>query len=122
MEPLTPAAAKAKSDDWPEHVKISIWMVPEDDHWVALSADFNVVGMGRTEHAALHNLSENLNAYLSSFREEGAPFGDACRPISRREELRLRGRQAFGIIEAWRQQKVRHSEVDLAPRAEVALC
>lgn len=122
MDALTPQAAKANTDEWPERVKISIWMVPEDDHWVALSADFNVVGMGRTDHAAFHNLSDNLHAYFSSFREEGRPFADACRPIARREELRLRGRQLIGLVEAWRQQKVRHSRVDLAPLADGALC
>lgn len=121
MKPLTSETARSTSNDWPERIKISIWMVPEDDHWVALAADFNVAGMGRTEHAALHNLSDNLHAYLSSFREEGAAFSDARRPIPRREDLRLRGRQIISRLEAWRKQKVRHSELDLAPLTDGVL-
>lgn len=122
MEPLTPTVAEAKEGDWPERMKISIWLVPEDDHWVALAADFNVAGMGRTDRAALDNLSENLGAYLESFREEGASFADACRPIPRREELRLRGRQLISGLETWRQQKVRHSKVDLDTVGDGVAC
>jgi hypothetical protein len=122
MDPLTPQAAKANTEQWPERLKISIWMVPEDDHWVALSADFNVAGMARTDHAALHNLLDNLHVYLASFRGEDRPFADAYRPIARRETLRLRGRQLTSHVEAWRRQKVHHSEVDLSPVTDGAVC
>lgn len=122
MEPLTPAVADAKGNAWPDRIKLSIWMVPEDDHWVALAAEFNVVGMGRTEHAALHNLSENLIAYLTSFHDENVPFSATYRPISRREEFRLRRKQFIGRLEAWRSQKVQHSEVDLSPLSDGAFC
>jgi predicted RNase H-like HicB family nuclease len=119
----TDVAPITTSEAWPERITISIWMVQEKDHWVALVADFNVAGMGRTESDAFQNLSENLNAYLAAFRAEGATLEDARRPISKREELRLRLSQVASVAEAWRRRKVRHSHYDVSPRTDgVAFC
>jgi len=123
VDSSTSKVGRGGSDTWPERVEISIWMVPEDDHWVALAAEFNVAGMGRTEQNAIDNLSDNLKAYLASFREEGASFTDARRPIPRREEMRLQGRRILGTAEAWRQRKVHQFKHDLMPRTDgLALC
>jgi predicted RNase H-like HicB family nuclease len=82
-------AGSQPAPDWPDHIKVSIWVVKEAGHWSALASEFNVVGMGNHHDEALENLRENLSAYLVSYAEEGAPFSKAQRRIPVRESLRL---------------------------------
>ncbi len=85
------ADIKAKAQaDWPERIKVSIWLVRENDQWSALASEFDVVGMGATEKEALDNLDETLGTYLSSYIAEGASYKEARRPIPWRERARLR--------------------------------
>jgi predicted RNase H-like HicB family nuclease len=85
-------AAKSRVE-WPDPIKISIWLVYEDGHWSALASEFDVVGMGPTQEAAMENLAETLGAYLAGYISEGAPFDAARRPIPVREGVRLKFRE-----------------------------
>ena len=110
------------ADHKPDQIKVSIWLVCENDQWSALASEFDVIGMGQTQEAAIENLSETLNAYLDSFQAEGATLDDARRPIPMREELRLRLLQSLGKIRAFRHRWVRRSEVDFPMANHLAHC
>jgi predicted RNase H-like HicB family nuclease len=89
MQQETDISGKPQTN-WPERIKISIWLVYENDQWSALASEFDVVGVGATEEAALENLDETLGAYLASYIAEGAPYKAALRPIPWRERARLK--------------------------------
>jgi hypothetical protein len=85
-----PAAVEPnRADDWPEVIRVPIWLVREADNWQALAANFDIVGQGATEGLALENLQELVSDYLSSCAEDGMSFADAQRPIPLKERLRL---------------------------------
>jgi predicted RNase H-like HicB family nuclease len=127
MHQETNIAAQSRAD-WPDSIKISIWLVYEDDQWSALASEFDVVGMGATQEAALENLRETLSAYLQSFASEGAPFEAARRPIPLRERFRLRLSQ-FATVAVRRMpdgsqdrpRSVEHAEQSFTP-SEFAHC
>ena len=89
---MNPATADPQGQtDWPEAIRISIWLVHEHDHWQALAADFDIVGQGQTEGLALQNLQELVIDYLSACAEDGMTFAEIQRPIPLKERARLEG-------------------------------
>ncbi len=121
MQQETNIATKPGAD-WPNPIKISIWLVHEDNQWSALASEFDVVGLGATQKAALDNLGEMLSAYLAGYIAEGAPFRAARRPIPLRERARLK---FFQLVTAAirrlpdgpqdRPRSVQHAEQSLTP-------
>src|ERR1044072_48591 len=92
MPAMTDQAAKQSPDsapNWPDVIRISIWLVREPDGWQALAADFDIVGQGASEGLALRNLQELVIAYLDSCIEDGMSFEEARSPIPVNERLRL---------------------------------
>ena len=87
MKPATVDPRRA--DDWPEVIRVPIWLVHEVDSWQALAANFDIVGQGQTEGLALQNHQELLIYYLSACAEDGMSFAEVQRPIPSRERLRL---------------------------------
>lgn len=86
---INESAARQASSDWPEALRLSVWLVREHGEWTALSSEFGVAGKGATEEFAIHNMEALLETYLRSFHDEGASFADARRPIPLRHRLRL---------------------------------
>lgn len=88
---MNPAIAedKQRADDWPEVIRVSIWLVREQDNWQALAANFDIVGQGQTEGLALQNLQDMVVDYLAACWEDGMSFAEVQRPIPFRERLRL---------------------------------
>ena len=87
---MNPATSDPKGpSDWPEAIRISIWLVREQDNWQALAANFDIVGQGQTEGLALQNLQELVIDYLTSCAEDGMSFAEVQRPIPLGEKLRL---------------------------------
>jgi predicted RNase H-like HicB family nuclease len=131
MQPENDIVAKAAQSNWPNPIKLSIWLVCEDDQWSALASEFDVVGMGGTKEAAMENLMEMVAAYLASYMQEGVPFEEARRPIPFRERVRL-GLAAFRTTASDRlpartkgtqhdhvPRAVRHSHLDMTPQGTV---
>jgi len=75
---------------WPRQIDVSVWLVSEGDRWNALASDYNVIGVGPSQEAAIANLKENIKAYFASFAKEGRSLKDARRPVPLKERLRLR--------------------------------
>lgn len=87
---MNPATAEPKpADDWPEVIRVPIWLVREQGNWQALAANFDIVGQGQTEGLALQNLQELVVDYLSACAEDGMSFAEVQRPIPLAERLRL---------------------------------
>jgi len=121
MQQETNIAAKSQAD-WPDSIKISIWLVHEDNQWSALASEFDVVGLGATQKAALDNLGETLSTYLAGYIAEGAPFEAARRPIPLRERTRLKFYQLVTAAirrlpdgSQDRARSVQHAEQSLTP-------
>lgn len=89
---MTDLATKQPSErapKWPDVIRVSVWLVREQDGWQALAADFDIVGQGASEGLALRNLQEQVVAYIDSCIEDGMSFGEARTPIPAKERLRL---------------------------------
>jgi hypothetical protein len=84
-----PTADPKQANDWPEVIRLPIWLVREENNWQALAANFDVVGQGQTEALALQNLQELVIDYLDSCAEDGMTWAEVQRPIPREERLRL---------------------------------
>ena len=113
---ITASGEQAKN--WPNPIKISIWLVDEGGSWSALASEFDVVGMGATRDAALNNLGETLGTYLASYFQEGASFEEALRPIPRRENLKLRFSAAVTALKGRLPRgRDNHRHPDGAPRS-----
>jgi hypothetical protein len=87
--PSNPSKPGAPSDQEPEAITVTAWLVAEDQHWTALAAEFNVVGMGPSAQAALSNMDELLTDYLTLVMDEGGAPADARRPIPFRLKAKL---------------------------------
>jgi len=79
----------ASAISWPDVIRVSVWLVREQNGWQALAAEFDIVGQGASEGLALRNLQELVIEYLDSCIEDGMSFEEACSPIPTRERLRL---------------------------------
>lgn len=79
----------ANAESWPDVVRVSVWLVREQNSWQALAAEFDIVGQGASEGLALRNLQELVVSYLDSCIEDGMTFKEARSPIPARERLRL---------------------------------
>lgn len=79
----------AAAESWPDVIRVSVWLVREQDSWQALAAEFDIVGQGASEGLALRNLQELVVAYLDSCIGDGMSFEEARSPIPARERFRL---------------------------------
>jgi len=68
-------------DGWPEVIRTKVFYGPEENHWFALDADFDIASMGSTADEALVSLQRMVCAYLTSYLHEGRDFDSARRPI-----------------------------------------
>jgi hypothetical protein len=75
--------------EWPSVFKVRVWLLPEDDNWVAVAPDFDVVTQGRDEALALKSLEGMLLEYLDCCADEGLSYADARRPVPLSEKLRF---------------------------------
>lgn len=75
--------------EWPDVFAVRVWLLPEDDNWVAVAPDFDVVSQGRDEALALRSLERMILQYLEGCCDEGLSFADAKRPIPLTERLRF---------------------------------
>jgi hypothetical protein len=79
--------------DWPQELRLHVWIVREDGRYAALSEDFNVVGMGASPEAAAKEMFELLDDYLSECASEDLPWHEVRRPIPITERLRLHAKR-----------------------------
>jgi hypothetical protein len=77
------------AQSWPDVIRVSVWLVREQDGWQALASEFDIVGQGASEGLALRNLQELVISYLDSCIEDGMSFEEARSPIPLKERLRL---------------------------------
>jgi predicted RNase H-like HicB family nuclease len=82
-------SAAKRQDDWPHVFAVRVWLVPEDNNWVAVAPDFDVVTQGRDEALALQSLEGMIVAYLQSCCDEGLSYSEAKRPIPLSERIRF---------------------------------
>jgi predicted RNase H-like HicB family nuclease len=85
-----PAGSTAeRRPEWPNVFAVRVWLLPEDDNWVAVAPDFDVVSQGRDEALALRSLEGMIVEYLETCCDEGLSFVEARRPIPLAERLRF---------------------------------
>lgn len=95
----SPAAAGGPTSPPPEEsIELVIWIVPENGQWTALAQDFDVVGLGPTQEAAVANMDELLSDYLMLNWRDGMSLEQARRPISASRRLRLQARLAVESV------------------------
>lgn len=82
-------SAAERRQDWPDVFAVRVWLLPEDDNWVAVAPDFDVVSQGRDEALALRSLEGMLVEYLQDCCNDGLSFTAARRPIPLAERLRF---------------------------------
>jgi len=83
------SAALGLPADWPEAVKLRLWVVEEDGSFQALCENFTIVGMGETPQAAIRNVVEMLDDYIRCHLADGASWADVHRPAPLRMRLKL---------------------------------
>jgi hypothetical protein len=76
--------------DWPRLLHLHVWLVHQHGQWYAVSADFDIAGMGENEAEAFEQMLELVSDYLGEFRAEGRPFAEARRPLPLAERLKYR--------------------------------
>jgi hypothetical protein len=86
--PAVTPTEKAASE-WPDVIRVSIWLVQDGETWQSLAAEFDIAEQGASQGLALKNLQELVIEYLESCIEDGMSFEEALRPIPMRERLRL---------------------------------
>jgi len=91
-------------ETWSRPLRVTIWLIPEDEHWAALVEEFDVVGMGATQDAAILNMEELLRDYFKLIAEEGRSVDDARRPISIGRRLMLQAGRLRGVLAS----RIRH--------------
>jgi hypothetical protein len=89
MTTMNPPRAHQRVSDWPDVIRMHVWLVQEEDNWQALAADFDIVGQGSTQGLTLENMQELVIDYLEACFEDGMTFEQIMRPIPRQERLRL---------------------------------
>jgi hypothetical protein len=92
MPAMTKPAAEQpakNAPEWPDVIRVSIWLVQDGETWQSLAAEFDIAGQGASRGLALKNLQELVIEYLESCIEDGMSFEETLRPIPRRERLRL---------------------------------
>lgn len=82
-------SAAVRQDQWPNVFAIRVWLLPEDNNWVAVAPDFDVVTQGRDQALALRSLEGMLLSYLDDCVNEGLSFAQAKRPIPLSERIRF---------------------------------
>lgn len=87
-EPPAGSAAERQSE-WPNVFAVRVWLLPEDNSWVAVAPDFDVVTQGRDEALALQSLEGMIVEYLDICCSEGLSYAEAKRPIPLAERLRF---------------------------------
>jgi hypothetical protein len=83
------AGEAVPSDGWPAFVRTKVFYGPEDDHWYAIDADFDIASMGATADEALISLQHMVGAYLTSHVREGLDLASARRPIPLKQRVKL---------------------------------
>lgn len=91
-----------------ESILVNTWLIPEDDHWVALAEDFDVVGMGASPEAAVANMDELLVDYLELVFADGGSLDDAIRRVPLGRRLPLHAGRIWGNLRDHLVRKVRH--------------
>ena len=92
MPAMTKPAAEQpvkRAPEWPDVIRVSIWLVQDGENWQSLAAEFDIAGQGASQGLALRNLQELVIEYLESCIEDGMSFEEALRPIPMKERLRL---------------------------------
>lgn len=89
MTDQAPTQSPTSAPEWPEVIRVPIWLVRERESWQALAANFDIVGQGASEVLALQNLQELVVDYLNSCIEDGMSFEEALSPIPAKERWRL---------------------------------
>lgn len=82
-------SAAERRPEWPNVFAVRVWLLPEDDNWVAVAPDFDVVSQGRDEALALQSLEGMIVEYLENCCNEGLSFAEAKRPIPLVERFRF---------------------------------
>lgn len=77
------------SGAWPAFIRTKVYYGPEDDHWYAIDADFDIATMGATADEALVSLQHMIGAYLKSHLHEGGDLASARRPIPLKQRVKL---------------------------------
>lgn len=95
------SASDNRHSDWPDVLAIRVWLLPEEDHWVAVAPDFDVVSQGRDEALALQSLEVMVLEYVHGCEDDGLSFAEAHRPIPRSERLRFNWRWLVSRPAAW---------------------
>lgn len=82
-------SAADRQQDWPNVFAVRVWLLPEDNNWIAVAPDFDVVSQGRDEALALRSLEGMLVSYLDDCCNEGLSLDEAKRPIPLLEKYRF---------------------------------
>ena len=68
---------------------VRIWLMSEQDHWVAVAPEFDVATQASDESLALESLQEMLLDYLNACAGEGMSLEEARRPVPFSERIRF---------------------------------
>lgn len=86
----------------PEHgaqaVTVNVWLIPEEDHWVALMEEYDIVGMGPSPEAAVVEMDELFADYVQIVLAEGLSLEEAKRPIPLRQRAALHAGRVWGNL------------------------
>jgi len=111
--PDVDAGGSPKPDrSWQYPIRVTTWLIPEDDQWIALAEEFDVAGCGPTQEAAMRNMDELLIDYFGLVAEEGKSPADARRRISLARRAKLELGRLHGSI---RSRATRGPYVDRVP-------
>jgi predicted RNase H-like HicB family nuclease len=83
-------------EGWPAFIRTKVFYGPEEDHWYAIDADFDIASQGASASEALVSLQRMLCAYLESYVNEGRDFDSTKRPIPTALRAKLHAKVALG--------------------------
>lgn len=69
--------------DWmPDKLRFKLLLERANGQWYATAESFNISGVGPSEHAAVRDVLDLVNAYLLAHYEDGVSFEETLRPVS----------------------------------------
>lgn len=81
---VAPRAGAGQADpeeflDWLGSRVVKVYLIREHGQWYAVVEDFGLSGVGKSQNAALSDVTGLVEAYLRSYYEEGRPYHEALR-------------------------------------------
>lgn len=85
--------------EWiPDEASLTLVTRPEEEHWVALILEHDVIGQGPTQNLAVSEAFQLLAFYLFAFFKAGKSYAESIRRVPFGKRLRIHASMVFGFI------------------------